>query len=272
MADMGAAAKFANWQRLMPANTTNHYTIFFKFPPVFCNSHAPPGFRDACTMHTLVGIFYDWLYQLDSHAFFEVRMRTWLNWGLIVGAVLMLLGRIPGGLVISLIFVGIILLLALGSHWARRGYYIHFVPEKRPHPQPSPLSPEETIPHRASGHFIVEERAANWTDLAANYRTFPDREHLCMAQVQPTTCLKVGQLNLELLGMWYFFIKEENIRALTPGRIYFGSSVEPGLRLRYQRPNKRGKMREDIFYLHFDSETHRQRVWADLLVASVSGA
>jgi len=220
-------------------------------------------------MHKLIGSYYRLLYNLDNHYFVEVRLRTWLNWALVILTVLALLGRFPGSYAAAIFFLLIIAFLSLSSRYARGRYYIHFVPEKNPGPSgdpPAPLWPEDKLLIHASGHFVVEGQEGDWTHLIAYYRTFETREHGIMARLTPTQFLKIGRLNPETLGMWYIFISPENLLAVTPGRIYFGGEAEPGLRMRYRRFNEKGHPLEDIAFLHFDSEADRHRARADLLL------
>ncbi len=220
-------------------------------------------------MHKLIGNYYRLLYHLDHHYFVEVKLHTWVNWALVILAVMMLLVRFQGSLVVAGLAMVILVFLSLSSRWARRRYYIHFVPDKTPDPPedpPLPLWPEDKLLHRASGHFHVEGKEGDWTNLIAYYRTFETREHAIMARRTPTRFLKVGQINPETLGMWYIFINPENLLDVTPGHIYFGGEGKPGLRLRWRRFNEKGKPLDDIAFLHFESEADQQRVQADLLL------
>ena len=220
-------------------------------------------------MHRLIGRINALLYHLENTFFFEVRMRTWLNWALVMLALLALL--LVGGAarwVLAAIPLGLILLLSLLNRIARRRYYIHFIPEtpEPPEDPPPPLWPQDKLLHHASGHFEVEGKEADWARLIAYYRTFETREHAIMARLTPARFLKVGEFPPQQLGMWYRFIAPDDLLEVEPGRIYFGGREEPGLRLRYRRVNDKGKPLEDRFFLHFDSEADRARVLADLLL------
>lgn len=220
-------------------------------------------------MHTLIGRYYWLLHNLDHHYFIEIRLRTWLNWGLALLAVLALLGRFPGSYAAAIFFVLLILALSLSSRWARRRYYIHFVPEKHPEPPedtPAPLWPEDKLLHHASGHFEVEGKEGDWTRLIAYYRTFETREHAIMARRTPTQFLKLGRLDPETLGMWYIFITPENLQGVSAGVSYYHQGPRPALRLHYQRFDEKERPILDIAYLHFATEADRARVLADLLL------
>jgi len=218
-------------------------------------------------MHKLIGNYYRFLYQLNHHYLVEVNLRTWLNWAMVILAVMMLLVRFQGSLIVAGLAMVILVFLSLSSRWARRRYYIHLVPDKNPSPPedpPLPLWPQDKLLHHASGHFHVEGKEGDWTHLIAYYRTFETREHTIMARLTPAQFLKVGQVNPETLGMWYIFISPENLLDVTPGRIYFGGEGEPGLRLRWRRFSEKGKPIEDVAFLHFDSPPERERRPADL--------
>ena len=220
-------------------------------------------------MPKLIGSFYRLLYNLDHHYFVEVRLRTWLNWALVILAMLALLARFPGSLIVAILLLALIGFLSLSSRYARRRYYIYFTPEKNPQPPedpPAPLWPEDKLLHHASGHFHVEGREGDWPHLIAYYRTFETREHAIMARLTPTSFLKVGQAAPETLGMWYIFFTPENLLAVTPGKSYFGGTDEPALRLRWRRFDEKGRPIDDVAYLHFTSTSDRERVQADLLL------
>ncbi len=220
-------------------------------------------------MHKLIGDFYRFLYNLDTHRFVEVKMRTWLNWALVILAVLALLVRFPGSPLAAALLLALVALLGLGRRYARRRHYIHFAPQQTPKPPedpPAPLWPEDKLLHHASGHFQVEGKEADWAGLIAYYRTFETREHAIMARRTPSQFLKIGEIDPLTLGMWYIFITPENLLNVTPGRIYFGGEGEPGLRLRWRRFDEKGKPIDDVAFLHFDSVADRERVQADLLL------
>ena len=220
-------------------------------------------------MHKFIGSYYRFLYNLDHHYFAEVRLRTWLNWALVILAILILLSGLPASLELAIFLLLILITLSLSSRYARGRYYIHFIAEENPEPpadSPAPLWPEDKLLHHASGHFHVEEKEGDWPHLIAYYRTFETREHAIMARRTPSHFLKIGELNPETLGMWYIFIPPENLLEVTPGVIYFGGSGELALRLRWRRFDEKNKPIEDVAFLHFTSPADRERVQADLLL------
>ncbi len=220
-------------------------------------------------MYRLIGQYYKFLYDLENHYLIEVKMRTWLNWALAIVALLTLLSPFPGRVMFAILFLLVIVALSLGNHHARRRYYVHFVPEQHPEPPedpPEPLWPEDKLLHHASGHFEVEGQEGDWSHLIAYYRTFESREHAIMARLTPSSFLKFGEVRPDVLGMWYIFIKPENLLDVIPGRLFFGKEEEPGLKLRYRRFDKKGNPEETIAFLHFASEKDRIRVQDDLLL------
>jgi len=219
-------------------------------------------------MQRLIGRLYHLLYHLDNTLFFEAPMRTWVNWGFVLLALVTLLVGLPGRFYLAGFSLLLILLLSLASRYARRRYYVHFLPEspKPPDDPPLPLWPQDKLLHHASGHFEVEDKAGDWTRLIAYYRTFETREHAIMARLTPSRFLKLGEFPPQHLGMWYRFITPENLLDVASGQIYANGEEEPGLRLRYRRFDDKGNPLEDLFFLHFDSEGDRARVMADLLL------
>ncbi len=219
-------------------------------------------------MHPIIGRFYYLLYNLEKHYALEVRMRTWVNWLLLLLALFILLLNLPGKWYLAGLILALILFLSLSNRFARTRYYVHFraQPDYTPQDTPPPLWPEDKLLHHASGHFEVEGKEADWTHLIAYYRTFETREHAIMARLTPSTFLKVGLLYLDDLGMWYRFITPDNLLDVTPGQSYVGPWMEPALRLRYRRFDEKDNPIQDTFFLHFSSPDHRDRVMADLLL------
>jgi hypothetical protein len=89
--------------------------------------------------------------------------------------------------------------------------------------------------------------------------------------VHNTRWLLLGHRPEEEIGMWYIFFRPEEIEAVTAGRLSFGSTVRPALRLRYlstpTTPRKRRKPAQpisELVYLVFDDEATRAIVWADV--------
>ena len=85
-----------------------------------------------------------------------------------------------------------------------------------------------------------------------------------MARQTPGRFLGLGRSRPETLGMWYIFFIPDNLKAVTPGRIYFGSTPQPALRLDYVRITPKEKTRESVAYLSFETERSMQQVLDDL--------
>ena len=128
------------------------------------------------------------------------------------------------------------------------------------------LGPNDKVLLRASGVFAVEGDEKRFTDLIAYYRTFDTREHAIMARHTPSRFLGLGRSKSETLGMWYIFFMPENLNSVTPGRLYFGGTPNPALRLDYVRINPKGKAKISVAYLSFETKRSMEQVMADLLL------
>jgi hypothetical protein len=73
------------------------------------------------------------------------------------------------------------------------------------------------------------------------------------------------------LGLWYIFFRPEDVCTITPGRLTFGATGRPALRVVYAivPTASIGRKRPsqpiiDTVYLAFDDEAARGKVWGDL--------
>ena len=95
-----------------------------------------------------------------------------------------------------------------------------------------------------------------------------------MGRVFPTRMLLVGHMPQKLTGMWYIFVRPEQLRAVAPGVFIFGSLHLPALRVTYDLPGEPERRRRAAgsqladLYLAFEDSPARMHVWADLLVDS----
>jgi len=170
--------------------------------------------------------------------------------------------------------LGLILFAALGliilRAWAARAGYVVFTPQ--PHlaaPASRQMAPEAKEAHFATGRFEVAEKHGYLADLTAYWRSFGTREHAVMA-IQHASRFFLGGLPADQTGMWYIFFRPEDIEEVTPGVVAFGASRRPGLRVAYRRlppedAKKPRKPSREVAYLAFESESGRERVWADLI-------
>jgi hypothetical protein len=172
---------------------------------------------------------------------------------------------------LGLIGLGLLILRA----WARRRSYVVFTP--RPAlaaPPAAALAPADKVHVRATGRFEVEGRAGFFAGLMAYWRTFVSREHAVMAIAHESRFLAVGRRPAEDLGMWYAFFRPEEVVAITPGSLTFGSRAGPALRIAYHynpplpddgQRRTQPKAARTVLYLACEDEVARARIWADLL-------
>ena len=176
--------------------------------------------------------------------------------------------------------LGLILLAGVGSIvlriWAGRAGYVVFMPQPDlAAPAPREMSPEDKEAFFATGRFEVSEKHDHLANLTAYWRSFATREHAVMA-IQHASRFFLGSLPADQIGMWYIFFRPEDIEEVTPGVVAFGASRRPGLRVAYRRlppedAKKPRKPSREVAYLAFESESGRERVWADLRADEQAG-
>ncbi len=167
---------------------------------------------------------------------------------------------------------GACVLVALGQWAAARGY-VMFMPASAPlaSPPAQALDPRDKVAVRATGRFEVETRAHYYAHLPAYWRSFASREHAVMAKVDPSRFLLIGRSSEEERGLWYIFIRPEAVRAVSAGRLAFGSDEKPALRVDYSRSEavangkKPARTVSETAYLAFEDVAARALVWGDLL-------
>ncbi|MCX6031392.1 MAG: hypothetical protein NT169_19100 [Chloroflexi bacterium] len=220
-------------------------------------------------------------YQLRVHRFGAWALDRWAVTAVWGGAAFLLLRWLLRGtpaiswwhwFVLGLLIVAGGALLALARWAARRAYSIFEPQDDLPQPAACALDPEDKVLHRATGRFEVAGKPHFWAELLAYWRTFAIREHAVLAIIHPSRFLLLGSVSESDLGMWYIFFRPEDVRTITPGRLTFGATVRPALRVVYAivPTASMGRKRPsqpiiDTVYLAFDDEAVRGKVWGDLL-------
>ncbi len=237
----------------------------------------------------MFAIILQTLYILRRYQVLGAPAQRWILIVLLLAAFVMAAGLLPGGLAGGLIVLLLALALLIGQRLAAGRQYVHFWPESggQPAPAAAPISPTEKLAVHATGLFEVEGKAQHFSDLLAFYRSFSTREHVIMAVVQPARRLAgLARWPEEEIGMWYIFVKSNELRAVEPGVLGFGRARRPALRLLVEQvlPDKTAVMdawglqwgkdksklatRQQTIYLSFDGEAERARVMGDLLLDS----
>ncbi len=213
------------------------------------------------------GLIYRFVYNLERHSLFDVRLRRWLILlCLIAPAALWFRAWGATHLVTALaVTLGAVIIL-ISVWWADRQHYVRFVPGSPSPPerddQPvSPLPAMSKVPVRASGFFEVSGMRRYFVEAPADYTTFETREHCVMTQVPFSRFLLLGTSKEEEVGWWYTFFQPHMLRAVTGGRLYFGLRPHPALQLQIAPADDR----VEILYLSFEDEATRSSVMADLL-------
>lgn len=156
----------------------------------------------------------------------------------------------------------------LALAWAGRKGFLHFqpLPEEqariRDLPAPPALRPEEMVPARASGQFIVEGLAQYLIDLEADFETVETREHIVLARKHPSRFLLLARWPGYEVGWWYIFFRPEMIREMAVGHLYVRRRPDLALRLVYE-PDEETR---HAVYLAFADGAALRRVWDDLLL------
>ena len=218
------------------------------------------------------GLIYQFVYNLERHSLFEVRLRRWLILlCLIVPAALWFGVGGTTNLLAGLVTAGAALIL--GALWqAGRQHYVRFVSDPPPGPEqaPLPLSSLPTMseaPLRASGFFEVSGMRRYLVEAVATYTTFETREHCVMTRMPFSRFLLLGRSEREEAGWWYTFFQPAKLRAVTGGQLYFG--LRPRTALQLQIASTHDKV--ETLYLSFEDGAARSLILADLLHDAAPG-
>ena len=214
----------------------------------------------------LEGLTYQFVYNLERHRLFNVRLRRWLVLLCFVLPAALWLGRASRVSAAIATLVAVALLVAIWR--SERQRYVRFVasspntpgPLSDPSSQPeSPLPPMSKVRVRATGRFEVSGMQRYFVETPADYTTFETGEHCVMTQIPRSRFLLLGTSNPREVGWWYTFFQPWMIRSVTRGRLYFGLHPRSALQLRLSADNQ-----EEVLYLSFDDEKTRSLVLADL--------
>lgn len=237
----------------------------------------------------MAAILFKTLYVLRRYQLMGAPAQRWIVLLLLLAALLMAIGLLPGGSAGGLVVLLMALALLAGQRLAQSRQHVHFRPDPagQPAPAAAPISPAEKLAVHATGLFEVEGKARRFTELPAFYRSFSTREHAIMAVVQPARRLAgLVRWPEDETGMWYIFVKSNELRQVQPGVLGCGRSRRPALRLLVEQvlPEKNAVLdawglqwgkdksklatRQQTIYLSFDGETERARVLGDLALDS----
>lgn len=235
----------------------------------------------------MISSLFKTFYVLRRYHVLGAPAARWFVVLLLIAALLVILGLLPGGSAGALFCLTLLLALLAGQRLAERRQYVHF----RPHesaiqslPGAAPLHPAAKLSLRATGLFEVEGKTQSFSELPAIYRSFSTREHALLAAVAPSRRLAgLAEWPPHEIGMWYIFIKSNELRQVQPGTLQFGRARRPALRLQVEQlqPGKNTLLdawglqwgsnqpkpttRQQAIYLSFDSEMAREQVMKDLL-------
>lgn len=217
------------------------------------------------------GLIYQFVYNLERHRLFNVRLRRWLILLCLVVPVTMWIQLWRASyLTASLVTLGAVSVLGL-TWWAGRRRYVRFVAASgeeegtkitadRTMSDP-PLPAMSEIQVCATGFFEVSGMRRYFVETPASYTTFETREHCVKAQIPLSRFLLLGQSNQGEIGWWYTFFQPDMIRSVQNGWLYFG--LHPRLALRLEIAPQHNSENE-VLYLSFDGEAPRSLVSADL--------
>ena len=201
-------------------------------------------------------------YRLSRHYVGLPSIGVWI---IVLGLIVVLFGLLPKVWISPAVMAsaGVIALLTLALLiWGRLSHYHHFrtldelltlQDESRP------MRGLEQVSARATGKFSVEGKERFFADLEAIYHSFDTREHAIMAHVPPSRFLLLAKSREELLGMWYAFLRPEQIEVVEAGVLAFGRGRKPALRIIY-----RGEKRPEEICLAFETDEDKNRVASDL--------
>jgi hypothetical protein len=218
------------------------------------------------------GLTYHFVYNLERHRLFNIRLRHWLIlFCLILPATLWLKPWGTNRLAAMLVTLGAASAL-VATWWAGRQNFVRFeehaalatggINQGTDRHWDEPRPPSTSNSHVcATGHFEVSGMRRYFVETPANYTTFETGEHCVMTQVPSTRFLLVGKSPEDEVGWWYTFFQPDMIRAVASGWLYFGLRPRPALRLEIAKSD--GAENERL-HLSFDDEATRSLILADL--------
>jgi hypothetical protein len=235
----------------------------------------------------MLAYLFKTLYILRRYQSMGAPLERWIVVLLLIAALTTAIGLLPGRLVGALTCLALLLALFASQRFAQRRQYVHFRPQgpaAQPMPGAASLNPADKLNLRATGLFEVEGKAQRFAELPASYRSFSTREHALIAVVARSRRLAgLARWPEHEFGMWYIFVKSNELRQVQPGTLGFGRSRRPALRLLVEQvlPDKSAVLdawglqwgkdksklatRQQTVYLSFDGEAERARVMGDLM-------
>lgn len=218
------------------------------------------------------GLLYQFVYNLERHWLFNIRLRHWLMVVCLILPASMWSGfwetTRPAAVLVTLGAAGVLATM----WWAVRRHFVRF--EERPsgnagetrhgsdqQSAASPLPAMSRIRVCATGFFEVSGMRRYFVDIPANYTTFETGEHCIMIQVTFTRFLLLGKSRKNELGWWYIFFQPSVIRSMASGCLYFGPHPRPAVRLEIAGTND---TQDESLFLSFEDEASRSLVVADL--------
>jgi hypothetical protein len=211
------------------------------------------------------GLLYQFVYNLERHRLFNIRLRHWLILVCMVLPATMWLGFWEAGRLAA----GLVTLAALGilaaTWWAGRQRYVRFEEQADQQPAVPPPPAMSTIHTCATGFFEVSGMRRYFVETPADFTTFETGEYCVMTKVPLTRFLVLGKSRQNEVGWWYTFFQPATIRSVVSGCLYFGLHPRPALRLEIGRPAD--SQEDDSLYISFEDESKRGLVLAGLQAA-----
>lgn len=214
----------------------------------------------------LIGLILRLAYRLRRHLLLGWSVARWLGYLLVLVGLGALLYWWPNPWPAAAMG-GLLLTYLLVLAWATRKGFLHFRPlpeeERRILALPAlpALRPEELVPARASGHFVVEGLAQYLIDLEAGFETVESREHIVLARKHPSRFLFVARWPGYEIGWWYIFFQPHMIRELAVGHLYLGRRPALALRVVHSPDGET----QQVTHLAFAEGPALRRVWDDLV-------
>ncbi len=109
--------------------------------------------------------------------------------------------------------------------------------------EPLALPAQSKLPVYVSGCLEVGNRVQRFALLPGFYRTFATREHALLCLCQSGRRLLVAEWPEAEVGLWYAFVKPQQLRALQAGTLHHGRLALTALALEVDATPTRGRVR-----------------------------
>ena len=210
------------------------------------------------------------LYVADRMHVAGLSILRWVYILAVAGAIIWLLGRLPGSWLIAVLWLVSALALNGAACLARNTQYVTFTQTTAQLPPGICLPASAKIPVYVTGCLSVEQKERTFAMVPGFYRTFATREHALLCRVDERRLWGLATWPEEEIGLWYAFFTPPQIIDISLGSLLYGAYTLETLAVTY-RPapaSHKGYRTPEVatLYLSFPDSAGYTTAVADLMV------